>query len=179
MKKGFTPLEICKDKSSSLSYTSCNKKNKFLTGFTLIELLVVVAIIALLAAVVISSLDTSRQKGRDAAKVETIKEVTKALELFKTDNGYYPSTADINQLANSKYIASVDSKVIYKGLNSNGTECQTTGSKCNSYHVGIVLERSDGKVLTVDTDSANVFPGNSADCVNSGTTPDLCYDIEP
>ena len=148
-------------------------------GFTLIELLVVVAIIALLASIVISSLSASQQKGRDTAKIQVIKEMSKALELFRTDKGYYPATADIGQLATNKYIASINSNAIYKGLDSSNNECATTGNKCISYHAGIVLERTDNKILTVDKDSANVFQGNSSNCGATADGTDLCYDIEP
>lgn len=61
-------------------------------GFTLIEILVVLVILSLIAAVVIPKF-TGRV---DEAKVDTtklqLKEVKRALEMFKLDNGFYPST---------------------------------------------------------------------------------------
>ncbi len=59
-------------------------------GFTLIELLVVIAIIALLAAIVLASLNIARAKGRDANRMETTRSVLNALELYYNDNGGYP-----------------------------------------------------------------------------------------
>lgn len=59
-------------------------------AFTLIELLVVVAIIGLLAAIVIGSLNTTRMKGRDARRIADLAEIRNALELFNDSNGYYP-----------------------------------------------------------------------------------------
>lgn len=59
-------------------------------GFTLIELLVVIAIIGILAAVVLASLNTAREKSRDASRIQTLKEVQKALELYYSENGNYP-----------------------------------------------------------------------------------------
>jgi prepilin-type N-terminal cleavage/methylation domain-containing protein len=54
-------------------------------GFTLIELLVVIAIIGLLASIILASLNTARQKGRDAARVAALKEMANAMEA--TNNG--------------------------------------------------------------------------------------------
>ena len=59
-------------------------------GFTLIELLVVIAIIALLSSVVLASLNTARQKARNAGYVSQIEEYQKALALYYTDHGSYP-----------------------------------------------------------------------------------------
>ncbi len=60
-------------------------------GFTLIELLVVVAIIGLLASVVMVSLNSARAKARDAKRISDLRQIQIALELFHTDNGFYPN----------------------------------------------------------------------------------------
>jgi len=65
-----------------------DSKNR--TGFTLIELLVVIAIIGLLSTLAVVSLQQARQKARDARRVSDIKQITKALELYYSEKGYYP-----------------------------------------------------------------------------------------
>lgn len=64
-------------------------------GFTLIELLVVISIIGLLASVVLVSLNGARIKARDARRIADLKQITTALELYASDNGYYPSTGSV------------------------------------------------------------------------------------
>lgn len=65
-------------------------KNIFKRGFTLIELLVVIAIIGILAAVVLASLNSAREKGADAAIKSTINNQRAQAELYYDDQS--PST---------------------------------------------------------------------------------------
>jgi len=55
-------------------------------GFTLIELLVVIAIIGVLAAVVLASLNSAREKGRIAAIKSNLKNIIPQAELYYGDN---------------------------------------------------------------------------------------------
>ncbi len=54
-------------------------------GFTLIELLVVIAIISVLSSLFISNYMEVRKKSRDAKRMADLKEIQKALELYKLD----------------------------------------------------------------------------------------------
>ena len=61
-------------------------------GFTLIEIMVVVFILALLAGIVVPKImGRTDEARRTAAKVQ-IKNIEGGLQLYKLDNGFYPST---------------------------------------------------------------------------------------
>lgn len=71
---------------------SAHLKTRTHAGFTLIELLVVIAIIGVLASVILASLNDVRGKARDARRLSDLAELQKALALYYTDYGAYPTT---------------------------------------------------------------------------------------
>lgn len=170
-------------------------------GFTLIELLVVIAIIAILASLVLVSLSTARSKSRDAKRVAEIGQIRKALELYYDTNQTYPSTTPTGYSGDDAAIqlltatgllpktpippgSSVNPNYIYHGVIVN----QTTGAlsectaliACNSYELGVALERSDNVVLLNDMDrSVGTFYGSNPDCKDATAGTEKCYDVGP
>src|SRR5207248_9938918 len=68
------------------------------TGFTLIELILVVGIIIVLAGLVLSTVGYARKKGARARAETEIAAMSAACEIYKADNGVYPSNSDTNAL---------------------------------------------------------------------------------
>lgn len=63
-------------------------------GFTLIEIMVVVLILGLLAALVVPKIVGRTDEARVTKAKADIKAIESALNLFKIDNGFYPTTAE-------------------------------------------------------------------------------------
>ena len=132
-------------------------------GFTLVELLVVVSIIGLLSTLAIVALGSARTKARDAKRVSDMRQIATALEMYFSDNDYYPSVASAinlgedgaltfsetnafnNDGAGIIYMGSVpkpptppaDKYYVYKSLNTDETDCT---EKCASYEIEFELE---------------------------------------
>lgn len=60
-------------------------------GFTIVELLIVVVIIAILAAITVVAYNGMRDKAQYALYRSDIETINKAILLFSTDNGFYPT----------------------------------------------------------------------------------------
>jgi len=176
-------------------------------GFTLVELLIVMGIIAVLSAVVVASMVSSRTKSRDARRVADIKEVQKALEIyFDGTQSYPPSPA-------SEGPAYAIPAVLYNGttkflkqlpVNPSGTQYRylaVTGAAspytrcdtapCTNFLLYVTLENSATYTLTQDADvivrdpaAVTIFDGTSVGCGVVAGTPqpsgtEQCYDLKP
>ncbi len=69
------------------------KSHKAEQGFTLVELLIVIVVIAILAAIVISTFAGVQARARDTERQTDVKAIASALEVYYTDNGGYPTSA--------------------------------------------------------------------------------------
>ena len=63
-------------------------------AFTLVEMLLVLVILAALAAVVVPKFAGRSQQAKETAARSQIANIEIALDMFETDNGYYPSGSD-------------------------------------------------------------------------------------
>lgn len=60
-------------------------------GFTLIEVMVVVVILAILAAIVVPKIMSRPEQARLVKAKQDIMSIENAMNLYKLDNGFYPS----------------------------------------------------------------------------------------
>ncbi len=173
-KKGFTQARTSKTK-----------------GFTLIELLVVIAIIGILSSIVLASLNSARQKGRDARRVADIKQIQLALELYYDAHSQYPTSAlYATNLVSEGFIStlpkdpSTAASYSYAGLQGSASSAAT----CGSYHLGALLETAGHTALSSDSDAAAAtictgggtdFAGGGSTCTAGATGTDACFDVRP
>src|SRR5258706_10409781 len=61
-------------------------------GFTLIEVMVVVVILGVLAAIIVPKIMSRPEQARIVKAKQDILAIQSALDLYKLDNGFYPST---------------------------------------------------------------------------------------
>lgn len=62
------------------------------SGFTLIEVMVVVVILGILAAIIVPRIMSRPEQARMVKVKQDILAIQSALDLYKLDNGFYPST---------------------------------------------------------------------------------------
>lgn len=63
------------------------------SGFTLVELLIVIVVIAILAAISVVAYRGVQNRAHDSRRLSDLTAITKALELYKSEIGNYPSVA--------------------------------------------------------------------------------------
>lgn len=150
-------------------------KNK---GFTLIELLVVIAIIGILSSVVLASLNTAREKSRDAKRISDVKQLQLALELYFDSNNAYPTT--LGALTAGNFIPVLPVPPV--GTDEDAYNYAAFGTSCINYHLGVTLENTTHTVLASDSDApaeGTVCTGSGADFAGTDSPDTGMYDVRP
>ncbi len=131
-------------------------KNK--KGFTLMELLVVIGIIGILAAVILSSLGSGRDKSVDAAIKSSLVNARTQAQLFydKNSNTYATAssvcTATVGTLFADPTIAAQITQVdAQNGSFANSIVCSSTTS---AFAIASVLKTNTSKAYCIDANNA-------------------------
>lgn len=82
------------------------KKNK--KGFTLIELLIVMGALSIIATFVVVSFNSARVSSRDTKRVQQIKEIRTALELYYNRHKAYPTAITPGQTFSNNGVVYID-----------------------------------------------------------------------
>lgn len=132
-------------------------------GFTLIEILVAATILAVLAGIGLVSYSRINQRSRDAKRKSDTEQIRQALEMYRTDNGYYPNAgsgswtnaSDLDTTLVSTYLPAVpaDPKSptqVYRYMATNAS-----GGNYYGYCVSDLLESETPTNNTCTPDTVN------------------------
>jgi prepilin-type N-terminal cleavage/methylation domain-containing protein len=97
-------------------------------AFTLIELLTVIAIIGILAAIIIPSAAGVRVSANRAKTKSTFSQWSLAMELFKSEYGYYPAIGSSNKVVPASFFGALTAKT-YAGVALTSSDSNLKGNK--------------------------------------------------
>lgn len=133
-----------------MSHVTCQR------GFTLVELLIVIAIIGVLTTLLMANFIGVRQRARDAQRKSDVRQIQAALELYRSDQGIYPSSLPSckGQLTSPDgtvvYMRSVPCDPLYPNYYNEGKYWFSSTSGCDSsfppqtgYHITVCLENKN------------------------------------
>ncbi len=96
-------------------------------GFTIVELLIVIVVIAILAAVTIVSYNGITNQASDTAIKSDLATLKKKVELYKVENGNYPSSNAALDSAVTSFRASKGNYMVRPTTDHNLIYCNNTG----------------------------------------------------
>ncbi len=124
-----------------------------------------VAVIGLLASVVLVSLNSAREKGRDAIRFSDVKQLEIALTLYQDQNNSYPATLELLQ---PDFIAAVPTDP-----QTNQSFDYEPAADGKSYQLCTTYETSTSYDKCVSSDDGGVSPGatNTTDSTGTSASP--------
>ena len=148
------------------------------SGFTLIELLVVIAIIGILASVVLASLNSARDKGRDASIKANLNNIRTQAVLYYDDNLTYGTTHGSDSgCTNSGRFYTSDGAVssIIASIKTNNTIVCAIGSGGQSYAVAAKLLATTEWVCMDSSGTSKNVAGSSTPALRSSNPSDPAF----
>lgn len=111
-----------------------HKRNRSSTGFTIVELLIGIVVIAILAAISIVTYRGIQERARASEVSSTLSQAKRKLELYKVDNGNYPTSgnlADAGITANNGALQYTSGGSTYCMTATSGTVSYTATNTTN------------------------------------------------
>ena len=148
--------------------TSLRKRNK---GFTIVELLIVIVVIGILALLVITTYSGIQAKARNAKRQSDVAALQTQLEAFFSQNGYYPSLADMNNAGwLSTNMKSLDQESLIDPSNATQSKTLVAAPALKSYAYA-VTDSSGNSCEAQDTNCAQyTLTASYEGTVNGATT---------
>lgn len=144
------------------------------SGFSFVEILIMVVLIGVLVTIVIFDYSGAKARSRNDSRTAVVKTLRDYVEIFYSQNTYYPSLSDMNNPSwvalnlkgvkqsmyadpswspnnkvctrNGKPILIKNSQTGCYGYNptKNGLSCETDDTSCSAYSITASLEAGEG-----------------------------------
>ncbi len=122
---------------------SLKKRNLNNRGFTIVELLIVIVVIGILALLVITTYSGIQAKARNSKRQTDIQSLQTQLEAFFSQNGYYPSLANLNDSSwLNTNMKSLDQNALIDPSNPSNSKTLLGSPAAKSYSYNV--KQSDG-----------------------------------